>query len=262
MFKSIGQVANYKPVARCGMEELAARQKIIEPSGGVRFARNVDGEQKTAARQHILDLFHPDKWGKRYLNMLTMPGLFWRFERKLLAMREPGWTRFSKPRSTHFTGVESDRSIFFAGVAEMPGLHNPGSLLKWTKQFPFAEMGVKTYHSAFFFANIDDFMTFEGWANGWDAVWLDYTGPMSRERLMVIKQFYHRYVHEILIITVLNARWDKLTGEAIQKAGGHTPWLYKHLGGEVLHNLEYFDTSPMAQLALRKIKRDPALAMG
>ena len=37
-YKSIGQVANYKPLTALGMEELAARQRLIQPSGGVLFA--------------------------------------------------------------------------------------------------------------------------------------------------------------------------------------------------------------------------------
>src|SRR6516162_3200115 len=93
--KGIGEVANYKPLGRCGMEELAARQRSITPSGGVLFARNTDREEKAAARQLVLDLFHPDRWGPS-LRILTMPSVHWRFERKLLAMRQPGWMRDAK----------------------------------------------------------------------------------------------------------------------------------------------------------------------
>jgi len=250
--RSIGQVAYSKPLARCGMEELAARQRAIQPRGGVVFARNADGEQKTAARELVLDLFTPERWPGR-LHMLTMPGLQWRFERKLLATREAGWMRRRAPQQgTYFTACENDRAIFFASVSQMPGLQTPHSELKQIRPFPFAEMGVKTRYSSFFFANMDDLISHDGWSDGWDAVWLDYTGPLTVERLILIRQFYHRYVSSTLIVTSLKARFSQHTVRAIAKAGGHSQWLRQYLDGEVLHDLEYFDTSPMAQFAVRK----------
>lgn len=259
MFKTIGQVARYKPVSKLGMEELAARQKTVVPSGGVLFARNTDGEEKAKARDLVLNLFTREKWD-RPLNMLTMPGLYWRFERKLLALRDPGWTRRSSPRGTHFTGVENDRSIYFAGVTQMPGVETPNRLIKPVKRgrYPFAEIAIKSRFASYFFANVDDFMHHQ-WVkpvyhdtNGWDAAWLDYTGPLSVERLNAIKHFYENYIREVLVVTVLKARWNKETNHAIEKAGGHSAWLKAHLPGTVEHDIEYFDTSPMAQFAIRK----------
>ena len=46
-------------------------------------------DEKVAARQRVLDIFHPDRWPDR-IHMLTMPSVQWRFERKLLATREEG----------------------------------------------------------------------------------------------------------------------------------------------------------------------------
>lgn len=257
-FKSIGQVARYKPVSKLGMEELAARQKILAPSGGVQFARNADGEEKAKARQLVLDLFTREKWD-RPLNMLTMPGLHWRFERKLLALRDPGWMQRASPRGTHFTGIENDRSIYFAGVTQMPGVETPRRLIKPVKRerFPFAEMAVKSRFASYFFANVDDFMRHE-WEPapyreqvGWDAAWLDYTGPLSIERLHAIQHFYQNNIRDVLVVTGLNARWNKVTSEAISKAGGHSEWLRASLLGNVLHEINYFDTSPMMQFAVR-----------
>lgn len=259
--RSIGQVAAYKPISRCGMEELAVWQTTAKPTGGVLFARNVDGEEKSAARQIILDLFLPDVWGRK-LNMLTMPGVHWRFERKLLGMREAGWMRTKSPHRTHFTGVENDRSIFFASTTQMPGLNTPGALIKPVKRerFPFAEAAVKTRYASFFFANIDEMMQHQ-WNQapyreqeqaGWDAAWLDYTGPLTLARMNVISRFFHCFVRSTLIVTALKARWDRETSDAVTNAGGHSEWLRKHLPGEVLHDIEYFDTSPMAQFAVRK----------
>jgi hypothetical protein len=248
-YKGIGQVTFQKPLAQLGMEELAARQRGIIPSGGVLFSRNIDGEQKTAAREQVLKLF--ERWSGR-LHMLTLPGLQWRFERKLLGAREVGWLRLSKPQKTYFTTCENDRAIYFAAVAQMPGLHTPDSTLQKIKPYTFAEMGVKTPYASFFFANIDTMMVQDCWNDGWDAAWLDYTGPLTVERLAVISKFYNRYIRYILVVTALKARWNTDTNLAIERAGGHSAWLRKHLPGNVLHDIEYHDTSPMAQYAVRK----------
>lgn len=261
-FKSIGQVAAYKPLHRCNMEELAAHYgHSYDPGGGVLFARKADGEEKAKARQLILDHFSVEKWPNR-LNMLTMPSVSWRFERQLLAAREPGWLRRSKPRTVHFTSVENDRAIYYAGASQMPGTETPNALIWPVKKgkFNFAEMGLKTRYASFFFANVDDFISHEftldpyreGSRVGWDAAWLDYTGPLTVERLRAISKFYERFISDTLIVTVLKARWNKDTGRAILKAGGHSAWLNSHLPGDVLHDIEYFDTSPMAQFAVRK----------
>lgn len=256
--KTIGQITNYKPVAQCGMEELAYRQINLKASGGVNFSRNPDGDQKTIARQAVLDLFSYERWGNRHLNILTMPGVFWRFERKLFAQRDPGWTNHRKPRNTYVTGVENDRSIYFVAVTEMPGLQTPGGIVKPTKKHGLAEMGVKTKYASFFFANVDDFIS-NAWVPaeheriGWDAAWLDYTGPMSNERMTKIVKFYDLYIRDTLVITALKARWNRDTARSIERAGGHNKWLAKRLPGEVLLDMEYFDTSPMAQFAVRKV---------
>lgn len=256
MYKTIGQVATYKPLSRCSIEELAAHQNIIDPSGGILFARKPDGDEKVKARHLVLDLFSAAKWD-RSLNMLTLPGLHWRFERLLLASREQGWMNRSSPRGTHFTGVENDRAIYYSATTQMPGVETPRRLIKPLRPFPFAEMGYKSRYASFFFANIDDFLQHD-WTptgyhdtSGWDAAWLDYTGPLNVERLKAIGSFYKKYIRGTLIVTALKARWNKVTSEAILKSGGHSAWLGKHLPGEVLHDIEYFDTSPMAQFAVR-----------
>lgn len=249
----------FKPLHAYDMEELAARQRSLIPRGGVLFARNVDGEAKSAARDLVLNLFAPDRWPD-HLHMLTMPGLQWRFERKLLGMREVGWMAQQKPhpKRTFFTAAENDRAIYYSAVTQMPGLHTP---LRAISKFPFAERAVKTHYASFFFANIDDMLAYD-WQghkgrphnnrNQWDAVWLDYTGPMTVERLALVAEFYRRYVRSILVVTVLKARWNDQTVAAIKRAGGHAEWLREHLPGEVLHDVEYHDTSPMAQIAVRK----------
>lgn len=233
------------------MEELAARQRIIEPSGGVLFARNADGEKKREARKLILDLFHPAVWAGR-LDMLTMPRVHWRFERQLLALREEGWMRARSPRRTGLVGVENDRSIYFASCTQMPGVETPDRVIATVKRgkHQFAELAFKTRYASFFFADVDDCFR-HSWQSGWDAAWLDYTGPLSVKRLELIAGFFRDFIRSTLIVTALKARWDKGTGAAIARAGGYSEWLRKHLPGEVLHDFEYMDTAPMVQFAVR-----------
>lgn len=249
MLKSIGQVAAYKPLYRCDIEELAAIQQT-RPSGGVMFARNPDREQKDAARQQIIDLFTRDERPES-LSFLTMPGLDWRFERKLFGKREGDWFRKSGPAATHITSIENDRFIYYSAVHKMPGLHTKKPLTRIMKPAPFAERTVSTkFINAFHFANVDDLMAET--ADKWDVVWLDYTGPLTVERLRLISRFYEQSVRDTLVITALRARYNKETSAAIDRVGSHSDWLRKYLQGEVLHDIEYFDTSPMAQIAVRK----------
>jgi hypothetical protein len=249
MFKSIGQVAQYKPLYRCDLEELAAWQKTIAPSGGVLFARNPNREEKDAARNMILDLFTLDRRPK-FLRILTMPGLNWRFERKLLGKREGDWMRHRGAGHTKITSIENDRYIYYSAVTTMPGLHTKRALTKIQTPATFAERTIGTkFIDKFHFANIDDLMLET--AEVWDAAWLDYTGPLTTERMKLIARFFQNSVRDVLIVTALKARYNKDTGGAIEKAGGHSEWLRKHLPGGVLHDIEYFDTVPMAQFAVQ-----------
>jgi hypothetical protein len=172
----------------------------------------------------------------------------------LLGAREPGWMRRPQARRTFFTGVENDRAIYYAAVGQMPGLHTPGAVLKRTKPKSFAEMGIKTRYGAYYFANIDDLMQQENcWKkDGWDAVWLDLTGQITLKQMRIIEQFYKKYVRHILIVTTMHGRWHTATNNAIIAAGGYSNFLRAHLPGEVLHDLEYHDTTTMSQFAVRK----------
>jgi hypothetical protein len=241
--------ASYKPLYRCDIEELAAIQQV-RPSGGVLFARNPEREQKDAARQQIIDLFtgdaHPDT-----LSILTMPGLDWRFERKLFGAREGDWMRKAGPQRTRITSIENDRFIYYSAVHKMPGTDTKRPLVVHLQPEPFAERTIKTkFISKFHFANVDDLMAET--TETWDAAWLDYTGPLTVERMRLIARFYERSVRSTLVLTTLKARYNRETSNAVERAGGHSEWVRKHLPGDVLHDLEYFDTSPMAQIAVRK----------
>ncbi len=202
--KTIGQVAAYKPLGRLNMEELAARQRTIKASSGIQFARTVNREQKDAARQQIIDLFSPSVWPGR-LRMLTMPGLEWRFERKLLGKREGNWMQKRGPERTYFTCIENDRALYFASMAKIPGAETRSAKLTMLPPPDFAELALKTrFIGGHFFANVDDLIRQTQWT--FDAAWLDYTGPMSVERLKLLERFYQRCVYSTLIVTVLRAR--------------------------------------------------------
>src|SRR5512143_186620 len=220
--RSLAQVATYKPLRLCNIEELAAIQQV-RPSGGMIFARNPDREQKDAARQKILDLFSPKAWPK-HLSILTMPGLDWRFERKLLGRRDGDWMRKAGPGATKYTCIENDRFIYYSAAHKMPGLNTRRALTRYLAAPSFAERTVATkFISAFHFANVDDLMLeATGEFDRWDAVWLDYTGPLSVERLNLIASFYQRAIRSTLIVTSLKARWNKNTSEAVLRAGGHS----------------------------------------
>ncbi len=188
--------ATYKPLYRCDVEELATIQQT-RPSGGVLFARNPDREAKDAARQKILDLF---SWTARpgAFSILTMPGLDWRFERKLLGRREGNWMKKAGPSNTKITAIENDRFIFYSASHKMPGLNDTKRAL--TKSLPAPDFGERTlstkFISKFHFANVDDLMVMT--TEAWDAVWLDYTGPLTIARLKVISAFFDRSVRETL----------------------------------------------------------------
>ena len=160
--------------------------------------------------------------------------------------------RKAGPSHTRITAIENDRFIYYSAVHQMPGLQDTKRPLTVAMApEPWAERAYKTkFISRFHFANVDDLMAETNEA--WDAAWLDYTGPLTAERLRVIARFFERSVRKTLIVTALKARYNRETSNAVERAGGHSAWLRKYLPGEVLHDIEYFDTSPMAQFAVRK----------
>lgn len=259
--KSIQEIAAYRPLSRCGIEELAVHQITATPSGGVLFARKTERGEKDEARRHIIDLLG-DVQAFPTLSVLTLPGLDWKFERKLLGRREGDWFRGDAPVRTTLTGIESDRSIYHAAIMAMPGMRTWKPSSRGMKNPPivvhpstsFAERAVSNpWVDRFFFGNVDDLMRIDD--RVFDAAWLDYTGPMSIERLAIVRKFFDNRVRSVLVVTALRARWNRETSDAIAKAGGHSPWFLRAVGGEVLHDIDYQDgASPMAQIAVLKAR--------
>lgn len=257
------------PLPKCSAEELAIHTYGVRNEGGIAFLRNnAERLNKDIARGMVLDLFHPTFWPGP-LSILTMPSVEWKFERKLLGKREGDWMRKDLPERTKFTCVENHRSIYHGAVYTMPGVasehdkkrghsntykrtQTKPSLLTQTEAVPFAERGMRNaWVDAFYFCNVDDLIKDPN--QKFDAAWLDYTGPLSQQRMTFIRKFYKESIGNTLIITSLRARWNKETSGTIERAGGLTKWITHSMAGEVLHDFEYQDGhSPMHQIALRK----------
>ncbi len=253
--RSVHEIAEYKPLTSCGMEELAIHLITAPVTGGIAFARKSDREQKDIARTMIIDLFTPIMWPTG-LNILSMPGLEWKFERKLLGKREGDWFRKPSPHRTYITAIENDRAIYHGGLVNMPGLQQEGSINKVLPATKFAERVVRnTWVNRYFFGNVDDLMREQPEEHKYDAAWLDYTGPMSLERAHLINKFFDNSIRSTLVLTNLKARWNAHTSAQIANCGSYESWAEKTFlrEHELLHYIEYQDgPSPMAQLAMRK----------
>lgn len=248
--KSLEEIAYRRPLRDCGIEELAVHQITANPSCGILFARKSEHEQKDLARDEVVKLFslerHPGK-----LNILTMPGLKWTFEGALLAAREGKWKQKPFTKRTFITACESDRVIYHAAMLRMPGIGQPSCIMK-VRQAPFAERAIRNpWIQRFFFTNVDNFMREQCMHFG--GAWLDYTGPLSIQRMETIARFYAERMKGTLAITSLKARWNRDTVHAIDRAGGISSWVRAHIPGTVLHDIEYQDgASPMHQIAIQK----------
>jgi hypothetical protein len=244
----------YKPLTRCGLEELEAQQRFNERSGrcsgGVAFARkdnNEDCPEKDAARSAILSLLTLDKMPER-VSVLSMPGLSWRFESALLKQRDQNWRLKETTEKVDLMCVENDRFIYYSAATKMPG--NVGRLVRSLPRPIFAERAIGNgIVSRYALANVDDLMA-EG-QEAFDVAWLDYTGPLSLARMKLIQGFFKSSVRRVLIVTALKARWNAETSRVITRHGGCLAWMQARLRAQVLHAIEYQDgLSPMVQIAV------------
>jgi len=252
--KSIGEVAPYRPLTRCGPEELAIQARINKPGGGLLFARKVWRGFKDEAREHIIELLQ-DREAYPELHMLTMPGVSWTFEKKLLGRRHGDWYKSSATPGSKFTSIENDRFVYHGAITKFPGIKcRKPPVIQVKPGTPFAERVIgNEFIENFYFGNVDDLMR-AATPDQYDAAWLDYTGPMSIERARVIKQFFETSVKRVLALTVLKARWNRETSDSITRAGGHTAWVVKRLPFKLVRDpYEYQDSeSPMVQYIFTK----------
>lgn len=241
----------YKSLSKCGLDELAAEQAMRDRwqrvYGGVAFARKDDDQGKRDARNAIAQMLTLEAM-PGCISILTMPGVGWHFEGKLLKLREPNWRTQPMTQTMRLTCVENDRFIYYSATTRMPGKH---TLMRAVERPEYAErvMGngiIDRYE----FANVDDVMQS---GETFDFVWLDYTGPLSLPRMKVMQDFWLKRVRKTLVVTSLKARWTRETSDRITRRGGVLPWLRESLSGQVAHEIEYQDgASPMVQFAVTK----------
>lgn len=242
----------YKPLSACGLDELAAevaakRQRAIV--GGVAFARKEEQDEKSLARRKVIDLLTIRRFPRK-ISILSMPGLKWVFEAQLLARREPLWRERNWLAKTRFTCVENDRFVYYSATMQLPGRSQ--SYVKYLDRPPYAECMIgQRIIKRYIFANVDDLI--QDTNECFDVAWLDYTGPLTVERMTIIERFWSDRVRGILVVTSLKARWNSQTSRTIAKHGSCLEWIRSRLPGHVYHTLEYQDGhSPMVQFAVGK----------
>lgn len=232
------------------MEALAAHVRSKRARQSISYSVKAPGIEKQLARQRIYELFSPDAWPEPLL-MVTMPSVEWSFEKQLIYARRSIESDDGR-RPTFFISFENNRALYFAGCTQMPGVAGvKRPHLKTNRKFDFCEMGVQSKLSTFFFANIEDYMEYQTLCPHdcypVDAAWLDFTGPMTTKRLALIGEYYRLCVRGVLIVTMLKARENDK--EFVNDRKSH---LVREMPGDVLHCLEYFDTSPMLQFAVKR----------
>lgn len=245
----------YKRLGLCNIEELAAEQaardrRQSQITGGVAFARKEGTAEKNLARREIVRLLTTCHMPGP-ISVLSMPGLSWTFEHDLIAQRDPGWTKTRDPHRTRFLCVENDRYVYYSAATKMPGSRH-GMVTRTLERPEYAETAIgNAAIGRFAFANVDDVILGD---EQFDAAWLDYTGPLTVERLDRIASFFQRCVRSTLIVTVLKARWNEKADRAAHRHGGYCEWAVSPFRDAIgLHAIEYQDgPSPMFQFACRK----------
>lgn len=234
----------------CPADHLWLHKSVREVSG-VHFARAANRPEKKAARRMVTELVW--NWPGKF-TILTMPGLEWWFERDLLHRREAAsrlraagkWVGASK--RTQIIGVEREESLFLASLKWMPGadvvvhkaaLPSGGSCIRSRLIRSFYHTTVEAYarekHSAL------------------TAAWLDFSGPLTDERLAAIERLWNIRKTEFLILSCMRARHQPSITAALEAAGGWAGLLTSHCAGAtVAHEHFYADDAPMVQVALRR----------
>jgi hypothetical protein len=238
------------------IEELAYRQIAANcrgksMTGAVRYARKTEFSEKHKARSTILSLLTKDRFPGK-LTILTMPSLNWEFEARLLALRESGWIFKNKNvKRTFITGVEIDPAVYRGGCLKMPRgdecafVSIPNSPM-WTAHTISSNI-VSRFH------NCDVFNLMRNCDVQYSVVWLDFTGPLSRQKIEEIQTFYDKRIKSILVVTCLAARYNQETSLELETYGELEGWFTALLPGKVEHCIRYQDgASPMIQYAVRK----------
>lgn len=218
--------------------------------GALAYARRISSSSKNIARHQVLRLFEIKRWPGP-LSMLTMPATDWFFEKNLLRMRHGQWqAKVGHAMDTVITSVELDPMAYAAASVAMPkkaysAICNYSLSPAWCAHLTGSD-GI----SRFYCCDVFNLMRFEN--NSFDAAWLDFTGPMTSDKLKTIAEFYNHRIKGIFVLTFLGARQPFATTMEITEAGGFLSWLKQYLPGHLIHFLSYNDCSPMLQFAIKK----------
>lgn len=251
--------------ARLSHDQLALR---IRSTGslapGVSYAQRGlhENGEKVAARARLLQAYRPGRFGGR-LNILTMPGISWEFERELLRRRSN--QRYSNTRKasnaqylrggTRLFAIESNEAIYRGSIVAMPGSewvirHKPDGgvsspLVKSYRRVSFDELAKDTRTWD------DKYFEFDG---VYDAAWLDFNGPITLATWEALSSFWLHRIRWSLALTFMGARQGRNTSEAIKTANGWIPWIHSQLPGAMLMDAHRYSTGhvPMIQLIFEK----------
>lgn len=213
-----------------------------QQSGGVLFARKENLIEKDKARQRVLDRYTIGRWPGE-LSILTMPGLYWTFEKALKYQR---CGRFGNARTSIFA-VERDPAIYYGAMNWIPRKEN--GLI--TQVSPHC-IRTKKIHS-YYFTSAESFISDPHCPNV-DAAWFDFTGYITPETMTALRKFWKNCCATEMTITSLNCRFSPRTNEQVQKWGGMDGWLIHSLPGIVEDVYRYSDNaySHMLQITFRK----------
>lgn len=238
-------------LAKLTTEELAGHYRYHRRTNrpGHAFARPGERPEKTAARDAILRLFSRRAWPNG-LKIVTMPGLNWIFERRLLEMRESsGKLNRGKLSRTYIWSIEGDEGIFRSSLANMPGCSH-GLAERWAVEGSTCAMRtplIQRYNRCWFedYAHLDHPSV--------DAAWFDFNGPLTERRLEGLVRFWENRVRSYLIVTVLNGRTTGMINELLDTHGSVARLLQVFMPqSSIVEDRRYADTCPMAQVILRR----------
>jgi hypothetical protein len=213
-----------------------------QQSGGVLFVRKENLFEKEKARNRILELYTIANWPDN-LSILTMPGLYWTFEKALKYQRSG---RFGNARTSIYA-VERDPAIYYGAMNWIPRKQN-GMI---TQVSPHC-IRTKKIHS-YYFTTAESFISDEHCPTV-DAAWFDFTGYIAPETMTALRKFWRNRCSSIMTITSLNGRFSARTNEQVQKWGGLYGWIVHSLPGVVEDVYRYSENSHshMLQVTLRK----------
>jgi hypothetical protein len=213
-----------------------------QQTGGVLFARKENPFEKERARQRVLDLYTVERWPSN-LCILTMPGLYWTFEKALKYQRG----RRGKTARTSIYALERDPAIYYGAMNWIPRKKN--GLI--TQVSPHC-IRTKKIHS-YYFTSAEAFISDEHCPTV-DAAWFDFTGYITPETMTALRKFWRMRCSTQMTITSLNCRFSRRTNEQVQKWGGMDKWIIHSLPGIVSDVYRYSDSpgSNMLQVTLSK----------